>query len=118
MTKKEALDFTREITKLNRSIGGIKEMTKAPDLIFVMDVGYHKIAITEAQKLGIPVIAVVDTNHSPEGIEHVIPGNDDSAKAIELYMRGMAEAVLSARTEALENLTAQMAAGQEEQEIA
>jgi small subunit ribosomal protein S2 len=118
MTKKEALDFTREITKLNRSIGGIKEMTKAPDLIFVMDVGYHKIAITEAQKLGIPVIAVVDTNHSPEGIEHVIPGNDDSAKAIELYMRGMAEAVLSARTEALENLTAQMAAGQEEQEVA
>ena len=81
MSKKEALDFTREIEKLNKSIGGIKEMTSLPDALFIVDVGYHKIAIAEANKLGIPVVGVVDTNCSPEGIDYVIPGNDDSSKA-------------------------------------
>src|SRR5690625_5607402 len=79
----------REIDKLNRSIGGIKDLTKLPDALFVVDVGYHAIAVAEAHKLGIPVIGVVDTNNSPEGIERVIPGNDDSAKAIALYTRGI-----------------------------
>lgn len=77
MSKKEALLFEREIAKLQKSIGGVKDMGGIPDAIFVVDVGYHKIAITEAYKLGVPVIAVVDTNHSPEGVDYVIPGNDD-----------------------------------------
>ncbi len=90
MSKKEALMFEREMLKLEKSIGGIKDMGGVPDAIFVVDVGYHKIAVTEANKLGVPVIGVVDTNHSPEGIDYVIPGNDDSSKAVALYVRGVA----------------------------
>jgi small subunit ribosomal protein S2 len=97
MTKKEALDFTREIEKLNKSIGGIKEMNSLPDALFIVDVGYHKIAIQEANKLGIPVIGVVDTNHSPEGVDYVIPGNDDAAKAVAIYASGIADAILAGK---------------------
>ncbi len=97
LTKKELLDFNREIVKLNKSIGGIKDMASLPDALFVVDVGYHKIAIQEANKLGIPVIGVVDTNHSPEGIDIVIPGNDDSSKAVAVYAAGIADAVLAGR---------------------
>lgn len=104
MTKKEGLLFEREMEKLSKSIGGIKDMAKLPDALFVIDVGYHKIAIAEAKTLGIPVVAVVDTNHAPDGIEKVIPGNDDSAKAIALYARGMADAVLQGRNQALSGL--------------
>ncbi len=100
MTKKEALDFGREVEKLNKSIGGIKEMTSLPDALFVVDVGFHKNAIKEANKLGIPVIAVVDTNHSPEGVDIVIPGNDDSGKAVALYAGGIADAVLAGKEDA------------------
>ncbi len=111
--KKEALMFEREIDKLNKSIGGIKDMTKLPDALFVIDVGYHKIAVAEAHTLGIPVIGVVDTNHSPEGIEQVIPGNDDSGKAIALYARGMADAVLEGREKALSGLVEELSEGGE-----
>lgn len=97
MSKKESLDFTREVEKLNKSIGGIKEMTSLPDALFVIDVGYHKIAIQEANKLGIPVVAVVDTNHSPDGVDYVIPGNDDSGKAVAIYAAGIADAVLAGK---------------------
>lgn len=104
MTKKEGLLFERELEKLHKSIGGIKDMNKLPDALFVIDVGYHKIAVAEARTLGIPVVAVVDTNHSPDGLTKVIPGNDDSAKAIALYARGMADAVLEGRNQALSGL--------------
>ena len=97
MSKKEALIFNRELDKLQKGIGGIKDMNGVPDAIFVIDVGYHKGAITEAIKLGIPVIGVVDTNHSPNGVTYVIPGNDDSSKAITLYARGVADAILEGR---------------------
>jgi small subunit ribosomal protein S2 len=100
LSKKEALMFNRELIKLQKSIGGIKDMGGIPDAIFVVDVGYHKGAITEAGKLGIPVIGVVDTNHSPEGVTYVIPGNDDSSKAIALYARGVADAILEGRANA------------------
>ena len=100
MSKKEALDFSREIEKLNKSIGGIKEMTSLPDALFVIDVGYHKIAIAEANKLGIPVIAVVDTNNIPDGVDYVIPGNDDSGKAVAIYASGIADAVLAGKEDA------------------
>lgn len=100
MTKKEQLLFARELAKLERDIGGIQNMTAKPDAIFVVDVGYHKIAIKEAQKLGIPLIGVVDSNHSPEGIDYVIPGNDDSARAIRLYARGIADAILEGKVDA------------------
>jgi small subunit ribosomal protein S2 len=113
MTKKEALMFEREMAKLNKSIGGIKEMTTLPDALFVIDVGYHKIAVAEARTLGIPVVGVVDTNHSPEGIDYVIPGNDDSSKAIALYARGMADAVLAGREQALNGLTEELAENEE-----
>jgi small subunit ribosomal protein S2 len=104
MSKKEALTFQREVDKLNKSIGGIKEMNALPDALFVIDVGYHKIAVAEAQKLGIPVIGVVDTNHSPEGIGYVIPGNDDSSRAVRLYARGVADAVLEGKAQALQGV--------------
>ncbi len=97
MSKKEALMFNRELDKLQKAIGGIKDMNGVPDAIFVIDVGYHKGAITEAAKLGIPVIGVVDTNHSPNGVTYVIPGNDDSSKAITLYARAVADAILEGR---------------------
>ncbi|MGZ3181531.1 MAG: 30S ribosomal protein S2 [Telluria sp.] len=100
MSKKEALLFRREMEKLQKSIGGIKDLNGVPDAIFIVDVGYHKGAVTEAGKLGIPVIAVVDTNHTPEGVNYVIPGNDDSSKAITLYARGVADAILEGRANA------------------
>jgi small subunit ribosomal protein S2 len=101
MSKKEALLFEREIAKLQKSIGGVKDMGGIPDAIFVVDVGYHKIAVTEANKLGVPVIAVVDTNHSPEGVDYVIPGNDDASKAVTLYAQGVADAILEGRANAV-----------------
>ena len=91
LNKKELLDLQREVDKLQRSLGGIKDMKGLPDAIFVIDTGYQKGTIVEAEKLGIPVIAVVDTNNSPEGVKYVVPGNDDSAKAIRLYCRGIAD---------------------------
>ncbi len=106
MSKKEALTVTREMEKLHRSLGGIKDLQALPDALFVIDVGYQKGAIQEAVKLGIPVIGVVDTNHSPEGIDYVIPGNDDSSRAIRLYARGIADAVLEGRTQSLEEVVA------------
>lgn len=104
MSKKEALHFQREVDKLNKSIGGIKEMNALPDALFVIDVGYHKIAVAEANKLGIPVIGVVDTNHSPDGIAYVIPGNDDSSRAVRLYARGIADAILEGKAQALQGV--------------
>jgi small subunit ribosomal protein S2 len=101
MSKKEQLVFTRELAKLEHEIGGIQTMDALPDAIFVIDVGYHKIAVSEAHKLGIPLIGVVDSNHNPEGIDHVIPGNDDSARAVTLYARGMADAVLEGKAGAV-----------------
>jgi small subunit ribosomal protein S2 len=98
LSKKEALQFQRDMAKLDRSLGGIKDMSGLPDAMFVIDVGYHKISITEARKLNIPVIAVVDTNHTPDGVQYVIPGNDDSTRAIKLYARGVADAVLEGRS--------------------
>ena len=99
--KKEALGYKREIEKLERSIGGIKEMGGLPDAIFIVDVGHESGAITEAAKLGIPVIGIVDTNNSPDGVAYIIPGNDDSSRAIRLYARGVADAVLEGRANAL-----------------
>ena len=104
MSKKEQLMFARELEKLEKDIGGIQDMGNLPDAIFVIDVGYHKIAIAEARKLGIPLIGVVDSNHSPEGIDYVIPGNDDSAKAVTLYARGIADAVLEGRANAVDDV--------------
>ncbi len=95
--KKEATQLRREMEKLERSLGGIKEMESLPDALFVIDVGHERIAIHEARKLGIPVVAVVDTNCSPDGIDYVIPGNDDAMRAIQLYTAGMADAVLEGK---------------------
>jgi small subunit ribosomal protein S2 len=111
MSKKEGLMFQRELDKLYKSIGGIKDMNALPDAIFVIDVGYHKIAVTEANKLGIPVIGVVDTNHSPDGIEYIIPGNDDSSRAIRLYARGVADSILEGRAQVVNEI---IGAGEEE----
>jgi small subunit ribosomal protein S2 len=104
MSKKEQLMFARELEKLEKDIGGIQDMNTLPDAIFVIDVGYHKIAIAEAKKLGIPLIGVVDSNHSPEGIDYVIPGNDDSSKAVTLYARGIADAILEGRANAVDDV--------------
>ncbi|MBY0409993.1 MAG: 30S ribosomal protein S2 [Burkholderiaceae bacterium] len=101
LSKKEQLTFSREIAKLEKDIGGIQDMAALPDAIFIIDVGFHKIAVAEAKKLGIPLIGVVDTNHSPEGIDYVIPGNDDSAKAVALYARGIADAIIEGRASAV-----------------
>ena len=118
MIKKEALLFERELTKLEKDIGGIQDMTALPDAMFVIDVGYHKIAVSEAKKLGIPIIGVVDTNHSPQGIDYVIPGNDDSAKAVALYARAVADAVLEGKANATTDLVqAAAAAGDEFVEV-
>ena len=110
VSKKEALMFRRELEKLERSLGGIKDLKGLPSAIFVIDVGYQKGTITEAQKLGIQVIGVVDTNHNPAGVDFVIPGNDDSSQAIRLYARGVADAILEGRAQALTELTAQVEA--------
>lgn len=104
LVKKEALDFQRELEKLNNSLGGIKEMKGLPDAMFVIDVGYQKGTIIEANKLGIPVVGVVDTNHNPAGIQYVIPGNDDSSQAIRLYARAMADAILEGRNQAIQEI--------------
>ena len=116
MSKKEQLMFSREMAKLERDIGGIQDMNALPDAIFVIDVGFHKIAVAEAQKLGIPLIGVVDTNHNPVGIDYVIPGNDDSAKAVVLYARGMADAVLEGKANAVNDVVkaVQQAEGDDE----
>ncbi len=106
MAKKEALGLQREMEKLNRSLGGIKDLSSLPDALFIIDVGYQKGAVAEANKLGVPVIGVVDTNHTPAGIDYVIPGNDDSSRAIRLYARGMADAVLEGRSQSLEETVA------------
>ena len=112
--KKEALMFQRERLKLEKDIGGIQDMAALPDAIFVIDVGYHKIAILEANKLGIPVIGVVDTNHSPQGIDYVIPGNDDSAKAVALYAKAIADAVLEGKANATNEVAQQVSAAGDE----
>ncbi|MDE2598028.1 MAG: 30S ribosomal protein S2 [Rhodocyclaceae bacterium] len=117
LSKKEALTLSRELEKLQKSIGGIKDMGGLPDAIFVVDVGYHKIAVTEAGKLGIPVIGVVDTNHSPEGVDYVIPGNDDSSRAIRLYARGVADAVLEGKNNSLNEIVQQLAGEDEFVEV-
>jgi len=113
LKKKEGLLFQRELNKLEKDIGGIQDMAALPDALFVIDVGYHKIAVAEAKKLGIPVIAVVDTNHSPEGIDYVIPGNDDSSKAVALYAKAVADAVLEGKANAVNEVVA-AAAGEDE----
>ena len=104
LSKKEALDYRRELAKLERSLGGIKNMNGLPDVIFVIDVGHEKGAITEANKLGVPVVGIVDTNNSPAGIDYVIPGNDDSSKAIQLYARGAADAILEGRSQVIKEI--------------
>jgi len=111
LSKKEQLTFSREIEKLEKDIGGIQDMTALPDAIFVIDVGFHKIAVAEAKKLGIPLIGVVDSNHSPEGIDYVIPGNDDSSKAVTLYARGIADAIIEGRNSATGDVVKAIAEG-------
>ena len=115
--KKEALLFQREMQKLEKDMGGIQDMTALPDAMFVIDVGYHKIAIAEAKKLGIPIIGVVDSNHSPEGIDYVIPGNDDSSKAVALYARAVADAVLEGKANATNEVVQAAAEGDEFVEV-
>jgi len=109
VSKKEGLMFRRELEKLERSLGGIKDLQGLPDAMFVIDVGYQKGAVTEANKLGVPVIGVVDTNHNPEAVDFVIPGNDDSSQAIRLYARGMADAILEGREQPVTELVEQLA---------
>jgi len=104
MSKREALSHQRELDKLMKSLGGIKDMNGLPDAIFVVDVGYHKIAVTEAKKLSVPLVAVVDTNHSPDGVAYVIPGNDDSSRAIRLYARGVADAILEGKSTVIQEI--------------
>ena len=114
MSKKEQLMFAREMEKLEKDIGGIQDMNALPDAIFVIDVGFHKIAVSEAKKLGIPLVGVVDSNHSPEGIDYVIPGNDDSSKAVALYARGIADAVLEGRSSAVNDVVKAVQEGSDE----
>ena len=117
ISKKEQLTFKREIEKLEKDIGGIQDMAALPDAIFVIDVGFHKIAVAEAKKLGIPLIGVVDSNHSPEGIDYVIPGNDDSAKAVALYAQGIADAIIEGRKNAGNELVKAVEGGDEFVEV-
>ncbi len=117
LTKKEGLMFERELGKLEKDIGGIQDMAALPDAVFIIDVGYHKIAVAESKKLGIPIIGVVDTNHSPEDIDYVIPGNDDSAKAVALYARAVADAVLEGRANAVTEVVQAAAEGDEFVEV-
>ncbi|HEX5130030.1 MAG TPA: 30S ribosomal protein S2 [Usitatibacter sp.] len=106
LSKKEQLMYNREREKLERSLGGIKDMGGIPDALFVIDVGFHKIAVTEARTLGIPIIGVVDSNNSLDGIDYVIPGNDDSTRAIRLYARGVADAILEGRSQVITEMVA------------
>ena len=115
--KKEALMFQRELVKLEKDIGGIQDMNALPDAMFVIDVGYHKIAIAEAQKLNIPIVAIVDSNHSPIGIDYVIPGNDDSSKAVALYAKAVADAVIEGKSNAANDALAAAAQGDEFVEV-
>jgi small subunit ribosomal protein S2 len=101
-SKKEALGMERELEKLLRSLGGIKDMKGPPDVLFVLDVGYEKNAIKEAKKLGIPVVGIVDSNNSPTDIDYIIPGNDDSIRAVKLYCQSVSAAVLEAKTAGLD----------------
>ncbi len=101
LTKKEALGLRREMEKLEKVLGGIKHMKGLPDALFVIDVGHEEIAVNEANKLGIPVFGIVDTNNSPDGIDYVIPGNDDAIKAIRLYAQGLADAIIEGRASAV-----------------
>ncbi|HEX5393333.1 MAG TPA: 30S ribosomal protein S2 [Rhodocyclaceae bacterium] len=117
LSKKEALTLQREMDKLQKSIGGIKDMGGLPDAIFLIDVGYHKITVTEANKLGIPLIGVVDTNHSPAGVDYVIPGNDDSSRAIRLYARGAADSILEGKAQSLNEVVAAVAGDDEFVEV-
>ena len=117
MSKKEQLMFSREMEKLEKDIGGIQDMNALPDAIFIIDVGYHKIAVSEAKKLGVPLIGVVDSNHNPEGIDYVIPGNDDSAKAVTLYARGMADAVLEGKANAVNDVVKAVQAAEGDDEF-
>ena len=107
LSKKEQLQYQREREKLERSLGGIKDMGGIPDALFVIDVGFHKIAVTEARTLGIPIVGVVDSNNSLDGIDYVIPGNDDSTRAIRLYARGVADAILEGRNQVISEMVAQ-----------
>jgi small subunit ribosomal protein S2 len=104
LSKKESLTNQREMAKLDRSLGGIKDMNGLPDALFIIDVGFQKIAVEEANKLGIPIIGVVDTNHSPEGVDYVSPGNDDASRAVRLYARGIADAILEGRSQVVEEI--------------
>jgi len=106
LTKKEALMRSRMKEKLERSIGGIKEMTGLPDVLFVVDVDHERIAVTEANKLGIPVIGIVDTNSNPDGVDFVIPGNDDAIRAIKLYVAAVADAVIAGKAQGGEAVSA------------
>ena len=104
LTKKDALNFNRNLDKLNKGLGGIKDLSALPDAIFIIDVGYHKIAVQEANALNIPVVGVVDTNNSPAGVDYVIPGNDDSSRAVKLYAREMADAIIAGQKKAVEEV--------------
>ena len=106
LSKKEQLLNGREREKLERSLGGIKDMGGVPDALFVIDVGFHKIAVTEAKTLGIPIVGVVDSNNSLDGVDYVIPGNDDSTRAIRLYARGVADAILEGRSQVISEMVA------------
>ena len=106
LSKKEQLLNMREREKLERSLGGIKDMGGVPDALFVIDVGFHKIAVTEAKTLGIPIVGVVDSNNSLDGVDYVIPGNDDSTRAIRLYARGVADAILEGRSQVMNEMVA------------
>ena len=117
LTKKEGLQFAREKEKLERSLGGIKDMGGVPDALFVIDVGFHKIAVTEAKKLGVPIVGVVDTNNSLDGIDYVIPGNDDSTRAIRLYARGVADAILEGRSQVITEMVAPATSNEEFVEV-
>ncbi|MFN3594511.1 MAG: 30S ribosomal protein S2 [Thiobacillaceae bacterium] len=117
LSKKEALRLQREYDNLVRSLGGIKDMASLPDALFVVDVGYQKIAVTEANKLGIPVVGIVDTNNTPEGIDYVIPGNDDSSRAIRLYARGLADAILEGKAQVIEEMVSVAQEGDEYVEV-
>jgi small subunit ribosomal protein S2 len=117
-SKKEGLGMMRELDKLVNSLGGIRDMDRLPDVLFVLDVGYEKNAIAEAQKLGIPVVGVVDTNNSPAGIDYIIPGNDDSIRAVQLYVQGAATSILEGKANSLnmagtEDEFVEMESGQE-----
>ena len=104
LTKKDALNFNRTLEKLNKGLGGIKDLTALPDAIFIIDVGYHKIAVQEANALNIPVVGVVDTNNSPAGVDYVIPGNDDSSRAVKLYAKEIADAIIEGQKKSVDEI--------------